>query len=58
MPREYPKFSAVCRREDWLIEAKWPDDTIDVVANSFKSQDEAFEWLNHVSELWIDERQS
>jgi hypothetical protein len=39
----------------WTIEAKWPDDTTEIV-ETFADYFEALRWLSTQSAAWIDQR--
>jgi hypothetical protein len=52
-----PFFCVVLRRGDgkWIIEAKWPDDTTEIV-EAFDDYSEALTWLSAGSSAWVEER--
>lgn len=52
-----PFFCVALRRGDggWVIEAKWPDDTTEVV-ETFFDYFEALTWLSAESSTWVEER--
>jgi hypothetical protein len=38
MMPERPRFSAVTRGDQWFVEAKWPDGTIEIAAGPFNAE--------------------
>jgi hypothetical protein len=50
-----PIFVVVRSASDWLIEAEWPDGTIEKV-KSFKGELEALDWLSWQSSTWLEWR--
>jgi hypothetical protein len=56
MAHQYPNFSVVGQGDNWSVQAEWPDGTIETAATSFKSEADAFNWLNHHSEAWLTKR--
>ena len=52
-----PIFCVVLRRGDgkWMIEAKWPDDSIEIV-ETFDDYFEALRWLSAKSSAWTEQR--
>jgi hypothetical protein len=51
-----PFFCVVSRgNSNWTIEAKWPDDSIEIV-ESFADYFEALRWLSTQSAAWINQR--
>jgi hypothetical protein len=51
-----PLFSVVLRDGDeWLIEAEWPDGSIEHVC-TFKAHSDAAKWLKTQSQTWLQER--
>jgi hypothetical protein len=43
--------------ENWLVEAEWPDGTIEQI-NVFKAHFEAASWVSTQSEAWLKKRGS
>jgi hypothetical protein len=41
--------------ENWLVEAEWPDGTIEPV-DTFEGHSAAVDWLSTRSESWLQER--
>jgi hypothetical protein len=51
-----PSFCLVLRDGDqWIIEAEWPDGSIEHV-RTFKAHFDAARWLKTHSEAWLQER--
>ena len=52
-----PFFCVALRRGDgkWIIEAKWPDDTTEIV-ETFVDYFEALRWLSAESSAWTETR--
>jgi hypothetical protein len=51
-----PLFNVVLRdRDEWFIEAEWPDGSIEHVC-TFKVHSDAAKWLKTHSEAWLRER--
>ena len=52
-----PFFCVALRRGDgkWIIEAKWPDDTTEIV-ETFVDYFEALRWLGAESSTWTEQR--
>jgi len=56
MTARKPIFFVVLREgENWLVEAEWPDGTIEHV-NDFKAHLEAANWVSTQSEAWLQKR--
>lgn len=56
MIAQRPLFSVALRDGDqWLIEAEWPDGSIEHVY-TFKAHFEAVNWVKTHSETWLKER--
>ena len=51
-----PFFCVVrCSESKWTVEAKWPDDSTEIV-ETFADYFEALRWLNTHCAVWIDQR--
>lgn len=51
-----PIFCVVVRNdEQWVVEAEWPDGTIEKI-EAFKHKYEAADWIASQSEDWLQER--
>jgi hypothetical protein len=56
MIAQRPLFCVVLRDGgEWLIEAEWPDGSIEHVC-TFKAHSDAANWLRTHSETWLQER--
>jgi hypothetical protein len=51
-----PVFCVVVRNdEECVVEAEWPDGTIEKI-ETFKHEYEAADWISNQSESWLQER--
>jgi hypothetical protein len=55
MAARKPIFCVLTDGENWLVEAEWPDGTIEEV-DSFKAYFEAMHWVSTQSEAWLENR--
>ena len=55
MAARKPIFCVLTDGEHWLVEAEWPDGTIEEV-DSFKAHFEAMHWVNTQSKAWLESR--
>ncbi len=42
-------------REGWLVEAEWPDGTIEQI-DAFKAYLDAINWISTQSKVWLQKR--
>ena len=51
-----PVFCVILRDgQQWAVEAEWPDGTIEQI-DTFKAHFEALNWVNDLSEAWLQDR--
>ena len=53
-PRELKKLF----EDQWYVEAKWPDGTVEEPAGPFASDSEARDWITHKSQAWLDNKEA
>jgi hypothetical protein len=52
-PAEKPLFHvSLSDRDDWVVEAEWPDGTLEQVS-AFKNHSAAAHWIATASEAWL-----